>query len=78
MLFVTISLYTSPIHCQHYYKAIILVKILTVECPNTKQQSENIGNLVFYRDTNTRLKPTKDDPQGTGEFVNQSVLLLGE
>ena len=52
--------------------------IIKQKCPNTKQQSENIGNLVFYRDTNTRLKPTKDDPQGTGEFVNQSVLLLGE
>ena len=28
-------------------------------------QSENIGKSVFYHDTSTRLKPTKDDPQGS-------------
>ena len=50
--------------------------------PNVNQQSENIGNSDFYRDSSTSLKPTKDDPQGSGGggggVVNQRLLLLGE
>ena len=40
--------------------------------PNSNQQSENIGNSDFYHDTSTSLTPTKDDPQGSWGFVNQS------
>ena len=66
-------------HCQHHNKAIILAKILQLDAlPNANQQSENIGNSGFYCDTSTSLKPTKDDPQGSGWFVNQSLLILCE
>ena len=44
----------------------------------TLTNNQNIGNTDFYRDTSTSLKPTKDDSQGSGGFVNQSLLLLGE
>ena len=57
----------------------MLAKIVTVYVfRNANQQSENIASSDFYRDTSTSLKPTKDDPQGSGGFVNQSLLLLGE
>ena len=38
--------------------------------PNANQQSENVRNSAFYCDTSTSLKPTKDDPQASGGFVN--------
>ena len=57
----------------------MLAKIVTVYVfRNANQQSENIASSDFYRDTSTSLKPTKDNPQGSGGFVNQSLLLLGE
>ena len=45
---------------------------------NANQQSEKIWNWDFYRDTSTSLEPTKGDPQVSGGFVNQSLLLLWE
>ena len=40
--------------------------------PNANQQSENIGNLDFYRDTSTSFKPTKDDHKPVRDCKSKS------
>ena len=40
--------------------------------PNANEQSENIGNSQLFRDTSTSLKPTKDDPQGSDEWLKHN------
>ena len=46
--------------------------------PNANQQSENTENADLYCDTSTSLKLTKDDPKGSGGFVNLTLPLLVE
>ena len=40
--------------------------------------NQRILKTETYRDTSTSIKPTKDDPQDSGGFLNQSLLILGE
>ena len=43
------------------------------DLPNANQQSDNIGNSVFYHDTTTSLQPTKDEPQGIREVCKSET-----
>ena len=66
--------------CQHHNTAITLAKTLTARdaLPYGNQKAENTGNSDFHCDASTSLKPTTDEPQASGRFVNQGLFLLSE